>query len=257
MINLDNTENGTTTVAIDQTKTENHIVIAENINENSHGPWSHNQNETSIDIKNNESNGVTNLQIPQSPQQKILDEQVDGSKSTMEVNNDNGLNSTETTTKVGEKVVQEGFCCVISMHDGVVLFTTPSITECLGFPRDMWLGRSFIDFVHPKDRSTFANQITSGIAVPFTETKGGYHKDLRNSVYVMLRRYRGLRTVGYGVTSKAVSYQPFRLSLSFREAPDEPRAANIDPLTPNSMSMLLVIYATPVKSIYKGTVINV
>lgn len=39
------------------------------------------------------------------------------------------------------------------MHDGVVLFTTPHITDSLGFPRDMWLGRSFIDFVHPKDRS--------------------------------------------------------------------------------------------------------
>jgi PAS fold len=41
---------------------------------------------------------------------------------------------------------------VMSMHDGVVVYTTPSITNSLGFPRDMWLGRSFIDFVHPKDR---------------------------------------------------------------------------------------------------------
>lgn len=47
---------------------------------------------------------------------------------------------------------EEGFCCVMSMQDGVVLYTTPSITNSLGFPRDMWLGRSFIDFVHPKDR---------------------------------------------------------------------------------------------------------
>lgn len=38
------------------------------------------------------------------------------------------------------------------MHDGVILSTTTTLTESLGFPRDMWLGRSFIDFVHPKDR---------------------------------------------------------------------------------------------------------
>lgn len=51
-----------------------------------------------------------------------------------------------------EKASDEGFCCVMSMADGIVLYTTPSITNSLEFPRDMWLGRSFIDFVHPKDR---------------------------------------------------------------------------------------------------------
>lgn len=50
----------------------------------------------------------------------------------------------------------EEFCCVMSMHDGVVLFTSPQITESLGYPRDMWLGRLFIDFVHPKDRFVFS-----------------------------------------------------------------------------------------------------
>ncbi len=58
----------------------------------------------------------------------------------------------QSATK-NEKSIDNGFCCVISMHDGVVLYTTPSITDYLHFPKDMWLGRSFIDFVHPKDRS--------------------------------------------------------------------------------------------------------
>jgi hypothetical protein len=47
---------------------------------------------------------------------------------------------------------EEGFCCVMSLFDGVVLYTTPTITSTLGFPREMWLGRSFVDFLHPKDR---------------------------------------------------------------------------------------------------------
>jgi period circadian protein 2 len=58
------------------------------------------------------------------------------------------------------------------MHDGVVMYTTASMTEVLGFPKDMWLGRSFIDFVHPKDRISFASHITSGVAAPQIGAKG-------------------------------------------------------------------------------------
>lgn len=47
---------------------------------------------------------------------------------------------------------QESFCCAVSMHDGVILSTTANLTDSLGFPKDVWLGRAFIDFVHPKDR---------------------------------------------------------------------------------------------------------
>lgn len=68
-------------------------------------------------------------------------------------NNINLSNATQEATteiqqqqvKIEKSIIEEqGFCCVISMHDGVVLYTTPSITASLGFPRDMWLGRSFI-----------------------------------------------------------------------------------------------------------------
>lgn len=58
------------------------------------------------------------------------------------------------------------------MLDGIVLYTTPSLTAVLGFPKDMWLGRSFIDFVHPKDRETFSSQVTNGIAIPLVDAQG-------------------------------------------------------------------------------------
>lgn len=141
---------------------------------------------------------------------------------------------------------------MISMHDGIVLFTTPTITDSLGFPRDMWLGRSFIDFVHPKDRATFASQITSGAVVPFSDNRSGISKDARNSLYVLLRRYRGLQTQGFGVKDKSVSYEPFKLVLSFRDAPNDARSENSVTLTPTATSMLLVINATPVRCVYKG-----
>ncbi|XP_020806304.1 period circadian protein isoform X1 [Drosophila serrata] len=146
-----------------------------------------------------------------------------------------------------ERVKEDSFCCVISMHDGIVLYTTPSITDVLGFPRDMWLGRSFIDFVHIKDRATFASQITTGI--PIAESRGSMPKDARSTFCVMLRRYRGLKSGGFGVIGRSVSYEPFRLGLTFREAPEEARPDNY--LVSNGTNMLLVICATPIKSSYK------
>uniref|UniRef100_A0A182SJD1 Period circadian protein n=1 Tax=Anopheles maculatus TaxID=74869 RepID=A0A182SJD1_9DIPT len=109
---------------------------------------------------------------------------------------------------------------------------------------DMWLGRSFIDFVHPKDRATFASQITSKVVVPLGESKSG-QKDQKNSLYVMLRKYRGLKTAGFGVTKTNVNYEPYRLVLTFREAPAE----NAEIMS--GRSILLIISATPVKSVYK------
>ncbi|KAH8396277.1 hypothetical protein KR222_007224 [Zaprionus bogoriensis] len=146
-----------------------------------------------------------------------------------------------------ERIKEDTFCCVISMHDGIVLYTTPSITDVLGFPRDMWLGRSFIDFVHHKDRATFASQITTGI--PIAESRGSTPKDARSTFCVMLRRYRGLTSGGFGVIGRAVNYEPFRLGLTFREAPEDARPDNY--LVSNGTNMLLVISATPIKSSYK------
>ncbi|KAL9886226.1 period circadian regulator isoform 1-T3 [Glossina fuscipes fuscipes] len=151
----------------------------------------------------------------------------------------------ETSTKP-EKIKEESFCCVISMHDGIVLYTTPSITDVLGFPRDMWLGRSFIDFVHSKDRATFASQITTGI--PIAESRSSIPRDARSSFCVMLRRYRGLKSNGYGVPGRPIRYEPFRLALTFREAPEEARP---DSYLPGGANMLLVICATPIKTSYK------
>lgn len=82
---------------------------------------------------------------------------------------------------------KDGFCCVISIYDGVVLYTTPSLTTVLGFPKDMWLGRSFIDFIHPKDRETFSSQVTNGIYIPLADVKGK-HKGKSTSTYSIMQR---------------------------------------------------------------------
>lgn len=141
------------------------------------------------------------------------------------------------------------------MHDGVILFTSPNITNTLGYPRDMWLGRSFIDFVHPKDRPTFASQIMSGVA-PCSDRNGESSKDVQNTMYVLLTRYRGLVSHGFGVRGKPVSYEPFQLVLSFREPPMEMRTSLKPNFKTKEMSMVLVITATPVRSYYTGNYFN-
>ncbi|XP_067641591.1 period circadian protein isoform X2 [Eurosta solidaginis] len=187
-----------------------------------------------------EQKAEISLQFPIPSPQSTTTQQGGKSERTC----DSAPGKLETSGKA-EKLKEESFCCVISMHDGIVLFTTPSITDVLGFPRDMWLGRSFIDFVHPKDRATFASQITTGI--PIAESRSSAPKDARTTFCVMLRRYRGLKSGSYGVIGRPVSYEPFRLGLTFREAPEEARPDN---LVSNGTNMLLVISATPIKSSY-------
>ena len=54
---------------------------------------------------------------------------------------------TEVLDKQQLSTALGGFCAAVSLNDGMVLQTTPTITDVLGFPKDMWHGRSFIGIV--------------------------------------------------------------------------------------------------------------
>lgn len=142
--------------------------------------------------------------------------------------------------------IQESFCCAVSMHDGVILSTTANLTDSLGFPKDVWLGRAFIDFVHPKDRPTFASQITEGY-MDHLSLKPDYLRQStfeQTPLYVLLRCYRGFDTCGFAVKSRPVTYKPFK--LIFRKPPDM-----LNPTTKNNNSALRIICAIALSSIYK------
>lgn len=62
---------------------------------------------------------------------------------------------------------QRGFAAAISVQDGTVLQVSPAITDVLGFPKDMLIGRSFIDFVYPKDSINLSSKIIHGLNMPF------------------------------------------------------------------------------------------
>ncbi|XP_069365136.1 period circadian protein isoform X1 [Maniola hyperantus] len=137
----------------------------------------------------------------------------------------------------------DGFSCVISLQDGIVMYTTPSITPVLGFPKDMWIGRSFIDFVHQRDRDTFASQITSGLAAPKTvngtQTKAPALGDHVSTTVCRLRRYKGLNT-GFGIKDRVVTFTPFLLKFFFKNMNED-----MGPV------VYLVIQASPFFSAFK------
>ncbi|XP_017763849.1 PREDICTED: period circadian protein isoform X6 [Eufriesea mexicana] len=142
----------------------------------------------------------------------------------------------------------EGFCAVISMHDGLVLYTTPSICTALGYPKDAWIGRSFIDYVHPKDKATLADQITSSIVSPQEERLKGIN-GRRASLFCGLRKYS--RSAVHGTRGhqhmepRSNWYLSFHLTLSFRDFRD--RATE-----QQHKAMFLVVTAQPIHSAYKA-----
>ncbi|XP_043804127.1 period circadian protein isoform X3 [Apis laboriosa] len=139
----------------------------------------------------------------------------------------------------------EGFCAVISMHDGLVLYTTPSICTALGYLKDAWIGRSFIDYVHPKDKATLADQIKNGIVSPQEERPKGIN-GRRASLFCGLRKYtRSFVHQSINKEARSNLYLPFHLTLSFRDFRDRTTEQQ-------HKAMFLVVTAQPVHSAYKA-----
>ncbi|XP_076618430.1 period circadian regulator isoform X2 [Colletes latitarsis] len=142
----------------------------------------------------------------------------------------------------------EGFCAVISMHDGLVLYTTSSICTALGYPKDAWIGRSFIDYVHPKDKATLADQITRGVASPQEDRPKGIN-GRRASLFCGLRKYIRSAVHHHSICqhkeARSNLYLPFHLTLSFRDFRDRVTEQQ-------HKAIFLVVTAQPVHSAYKA-----
>lgn len=100
---------------------------------------------------------------------------------------------------------QNQFILIISLANGAIMYATESLHQLLGFPKDMLLGRSLIDFVNPKDKSALTEQIAQGVA------------NQEASLYCSLRQYRSLRTAGFAITETKTTYLPFHLTMKFAE----------------------------------------
>ncbi|XP_043517512.1 period circadian protein isoform X2 [Frieseomelitta varia] len=140
----------------------------------------------------------------------------------------------------------EGFCAVISMHDGLVLYTTPSICTALGYSKDAWIGRSFINYVYPKDKATLADQITKSIVWPQEDRPKGIN-GRRASLFCGLRKFTKAavhQSNNQHKQARSNLYLPFHLTLSFRDFRDHATEQQ-------HKAMFLVVTAQPVHSAYK------
>lgn len=73
-------------------------------------------------------------------------------------------------------VQNDSFGVIVSMTDGLIIDISNSINKSMDCPKDMWKNKSFIDFIHPNDRMTFVNHMTSILTDPYIITRGGMFK---------------------------------------------------------------------------------
>ncbi|XP_041987401.1 period circadian protein [Aricia agestis] len=113
----------------------------------------------------------------------------------------------------------DGFFCVISMLDGVVMYTTLSISSSLGFPKDMWIGRSFTDFIHPNDRETFVSQVSNDSTL-CKNVNASHVENHVSTMFCRIRRHKIL-TSGFGVKDRMPAFRPFFLKFFFKNIIEE------------------------------------
>ncbi|KAI4503566.1 hypothetical protein M0802_000969 [Mischocyttarus mexicanus] len=159
-----------------------------------------------------------------------------------------GLASRSNLLDDSSSQANDGFCAVISMHDGLVLYITPSICTALGYSKDAWIGRSFINYVHSKDKTTLADQIKNGLVSSQEDRPKGIN-GRRTSLFCGLRKSTNIENGTLNKdqeNARSSLYLPFHLTLTFRDfrhqvVGQQPRA------------MFLVVTAQPVRSAYKAS----
>ena len=153
-----------------------------------------------------------------------------------------------------ENIVKDGFCVAVSLQDGMVHHSTERISNILGYPKDMLIGRSFLKFLHPKDREVFIGQVNKNAIFP--ENNMSECEELvpakrissnSESFFSRIRRYNGLKT-GFGVKERQTKYSNFKLRICFNEG-------NFDSLHKASIqvqgiSIYIFITAIPLQQAY-------
>ncbi|XP_050729323.1 period circadian protein-like isoform X12 [Eriocheir sinensis] len=138
-----------------------------------------------------------------------------------------------------------GFTVAISVQDGLVLQVSPAITDVLGFPKDMLIGQSFINFVYPKDSINLSSKIIHGLNLPFRNES--IKDNYGTSFFCRMRMYHGLRSSGFGVKNKRTFYKPCKMVLKFHD----PTCLDETASTCGPNSSLLLAEVIPIQSIYQ------
>lgn len=170
---------------------------------------------------------------------------------------------------------------MISLHDGLVLHSSISLQSSLGYSKDAWLGRSFIDYVHPNDKATFAEKLTSVIILPFGDRVEGLWKNItkkklicwtislqqilstiffffpfflqhsignkeqQTSLFCNLRKNSRVQQLDNEIKTNSPAFIPFQLTLGVKQF------RKCDIAEERSLTFLTIV-ARPIYSPYKG-----
>ncbi|XP_050684139.1 period circadian protein isoform X2 [Leptidea sinapis] len=204
--------------------------------------------EIEVTLKEQEANGAIEASKTQMSEFGSNVENVDSSTEPEPPNcanaiNDNKKSSSNIPSSPSMDSIPfnaECFSCVMSMQDGVVMHTTPGITSTLGYPKDFWVGRPFIEFLHQWDRKTFESELNDLVAENVNSTKKKGNGDMTTTVVCRLRCYKAL-SAGFEIRETIATFTPFLLKLSFRKICDE-----------EGEVWYLLVQATPFISAFKA-----
>ncbi|KAJ8668172.1 hypothetical protein QAD02_009835, partial [Eretmocerus hayati] len=126
----------------------------------------------------------------------------------------------------------EDYYAVISLHDGRVLHVACQLLTSLGYAKDSWTGKLFIDFIDTKDKKILTERIANEIVMSRDFRLSGTSCP-KSSNYCRLRNVDGQNV-------------PFRIHLVIQNY-QEDKSLPI----PKNQILLLVAFFQPIRSAYK------
>ncbi|XP_012944985.1 uncharacterized protein LOC101860455 [Aplysia californica] len=137
----------------------------------------------------------------------------------------------------------------VSMKNHVILATSDSLMEHLGYPVDWWRGRLLRDFIHKRDINTVNGCIAmysmdepTDTSDTVTSSHSANPKESSKYFYARIRRFRKLGA-GFNIQN-VVSFCPFMMMITYKEMQESEEEAGV----PKKGMML---YCHPLVSAYE------
>ena len=176
-----------------------------------------------------------------------LTEVCQGSKVTSTNRDELNQSVPDNILEINQNMESDGFCVAVSLRNGMVIHTTETLTSVLGYPKDMWIGRSFIDFVHAKDREVFIAQVSENMCVPVTPNSTNLKGKSKN-FFCRIRVYNGLKS-GFAVKERKKKFRFFKLCICFSEI-NHLESTEEQSENASDLGIYLFITAIPLQSAY-------
>ena len=172
------------------------------------------------------------------------------SRPSLEFQPLSGDGSSNPGSPANKSDTQDSFCVAVSLNDGAVMHTTSSLTGVLGYPKEMWVGRSFIDFIHQDDRDTFIGQVTQSISMPLADMRRKESTKASGCFFCRIRSYNGLKS-GFSIKERKTRYNPFKLCICFSEVDNPKSGTESSTKTPSGQQVIyMFITAIPILPAY-------